>query len=334
MTLSYSFPVASPTSPLLSCDCRGGRVYLRLTGSYKHLARDKHGVLRATIADRVMSTAGIWTYSFEVDEAGLITPLPTLTAAMIFTVCCQTCQGYADEAYNLSEFGGRLAGLVGGRYRVRHTIRPFLLNDWRVWSDTAPASLVEMDLFVDGFKVTSFPLKILAGQTMTQGRPQFLSGDTYRIREGALIEVGLVSYSVDLGLESWWFGHLDPGPWQTGSSGGGTDITPIPPTPPGTEMQVTGLLAGILTFLDSDGGAWKMSVTGTPGTQAGAQSLQPSVTNGIMRIEINGSPYTWGVSGPAGSVAAGPVSITVTAGIAKWTFETGGEEFTRAVSAA
>ena len=218
MLISYTFP-PSVGLPLL-CDCQGAVVYLQLLPAHYALARDRHGVLRAFLANRTQLSDGSWTSTFDVDEAGLVSPTPSIGGGMIQSVCCQGCTGFAAEAYNQSEFGGRIAigALVVGPLFVRHMARAFLLSDWRAWIGVpSTAEDVDLHLKIDGARVTTFPLKIPAGHLASQaGSAVFVSGSTYRIPEDALVEVEvLATGSATNGLECWFFGHLNPSTYMS-----------------------------------------------------------------------------------------------------------------------
>ena len=218
MLISYSF---APQATLpLPCDCQGAVVYLQLLPAHFGLTRDNHGVLRAFLANRTQLSDGSWTYSFDVDEAGLVSPMPSIGGGMIQSVCCQGCTGFAAEAFNQGEFGGRIAvgALAVGPLYVRHMIRPFLLSDWQAWIG-APSTAADIDLHlkINGAQVTTLPLRIPAGHLASQaGSAVFIKGPTHRIPEGALVEVDVITAGgATNGLETWFFGHLNPSTYMS-----------------------------------------------------------------------------------------------------------------------
>jgi hypothetical protein len=226
MTLSYVTD-PSPTAPL-ACDCIGAVVFIVLKAGYRELTRDGHGVVRAQLMSRIQSSNGTWTYSFVVDESGLVTPLPTLTGDMVQVICCEGCNGFAAEAFSQDEFGGMIVAkedaLVLAVIEIRHMIRPFLLQDLRAWATVAPTAAVEINLLVDGETVSVAPLRIPAGQTVSDRTFTFTGGGTtYLIAEGALVALEVISIGAGSGytpgpgasgLEVWFFGHLNPSPYS------------------------------------------------------------------------------------------------------------------------
>lgn len=239
MTLSFTF--AASVTPPLACDCQGAIVYVRLKIPYRSSTRDGHGVVRGQLNSRRQLSDGTWTYSIELDESGLAYPLPEIAGGMVESICCQGCHGYAAESFNMDEFGGRLVpadeSLTAGLHFVRHTIRPFLVSDWRAWLDSPATSDVTAHLFVDGVQRTVNPLVIPAGETVSDSTFSFIDGRSYRIPEGSLVEIKIVDtgegggyYGTDpaaLGFETWFFGHLNPSAYYSPVVALGTGPTNI-----------------------------------------------------------------------------------------------------------
>ena len=215
MTLSYTTD-PSPTAPL-ACDCLGAVVYIKLLAAHRALTRDGHGVLLGQLSSRSQSADGSWNYTFVVDESGLISPPPAISGGMVQSICCQGCLGYAAEAFNQQEFGGRIvdaaAAVVLGVVAVRHTIRPFLIQDVRAWVTTpAAAEVVTIHVIVDGVQVTVAPIKIPVGAKVSDGSQTFAGGaKNHWVNEGSLIALQVtVTGPAAKGLEAWFFGHLNP----------------------------------------------------------------------------------------------------------------------------
>lgn len=267
---------ASPTAPL-KCDCIGAAVYLRFKSEYADKTREGTGVARGSIQSRQQNADGGWSYVIDVHEPDLVTPVPSLSGGMIQEICCQGCVGYANEALNWNEFGGRLVAegdaLTEGRIHVRRLIRPFRISDIRFWIDQAAMAPVTFQVYVNNVAVLDTPISIGPGNTVSSGVPQFEDDEALLAPEGATIEIEVLTTGSMAtgygdsdpaeGLEVWFFGHLNPGPnllMLAGDSG----VPTISAEGPVIELvKVDGALYEKTTYPNGQV-FWKPGFTATP----------------------------------------------------------------------
>lgn len=225
MRITYTY-LPSVTPPL-ACDCRGAVVYARLKTEFRLLTRDRTGVARGILQARRQLSDGSWLYEFDLDDFAFVSPLPSVSGGMVEAICCQGCTGYALEALNFNEFGGRLVAAgqdlsFGSIFELRRTVRPFHVVDVRAFIDGTAAGDVSLQLLVNDETWLHRRVTVPAGKTVSDNLWTFAPGVLGVIPENATVEIevtadghtspacGSPTPPAD-GLEFYVFGRLNPG---------------------------------------------------------------------------------------------------------------------------